>query len=469
MCINSRYIYNPYSRKSVLVKCGKCEACRQEKACARSNRIRNNVTDGTISLFVTLTYANDYIPYIRKSDLLSDSLDINVYRDNSIRYTFSRYSGYKLTKSKGVEILSSHYVPLENRHDSDVYALKHLANGSHDKVGVCYNSDFQNFIKRLNQYLNRTLHYENKYSYFYCSELGSASHRPHFHALFFIPKDDEETFRNAITTNWPYADMSRTKKYVEVARDAASYVSSYVNSHFSLSSPLSIPDFTPKHNYSRGFGTFLDCFSLRQVLSKIDRGNLYYYTKQKFDGECATSAVPIPTYVLNRYFPWCKGFSWLSESALFNLLRSPERCGEFLSCIENPLYSFTPKETYKIYVRLENCYKYFHLVTGLGRYDYALYFLRAWNKHKSLTLMDSYKDVSTLSDFLDFYENANDLYHGIVQAPTLSNLLLDDFQRDYNKRRLVLQNHAKMVDLYDKLDKQKKVTNFVMSYNGHNV
>ena len=61
MCTNSRFIWNPYARKKILVKCGKCDACKQEKALARSTRIRNNVTSGTIALFITLTYTNDYL------------------------------------------------------------------------------------------------------------------------------------------------------------------------------------------------------------------------------------------------------------------------------------------------------------------------------------------------------------------------------------------------------------------------
>ena len=98
MCINSRYIWNPYSRSSVLVKCGKCDACLQEKAQQRTRRIRNNIRQGEIVLFVTLTYANDYIPYITKTDLLSDSPFINVYRDNDIRMVYSKQKGLSYRK-----------------------------------------------------------------------------------------------------------------------------------------------------------------------------------------------------------------------------------------------------------------------------------------------------------------------------------------------------------------------------------
>ena len=68
MCTHMRSIWNPYSRKNVLVKCGKCEACQQEAACRRANRIRNHVHDGNIQLFITLTYSNDFVPYVKFSE-----------------------------------------------------------------------------------------------------------------------------------------------------------------------------------------------------------------------------------------------------------------------------------------------------------------------------------------------------------------------------------------------------------------
>ena len=60
MCINKRWIFNPYSRKRILVKCGKCPACLTEKARHRAGRIKNNIYKGQVSLFCTLTYANKH-------------------------------------------------------------------------------------------------------------------------------------------------------------------------------------------------------------------------------------------------------------------------------------------------------------------------------------------------------------------------------------------------------------------------
>ena len=343
MCTNCRTIFNPYSRKSVLVKCGKCEACLQEKACVRSNRIRNNVTLSTLPLFITLTYSNDYVPFVYRSDLYDTDGDVNVYRSCSCRFVYDRHSNtYSFKKEDGITPIDTLFVPYENRYHSPIYdsidSLPFLRGLGRDKVGVPYYPDLQRFFKRLRQILIRNYHYEKKFSYFSCSELGGHTQRPHFHALLFICPDDEAIFRSAISQAWPYADSRRTEKYIEVARDAASYVSSYVNSHIDLYPLFQVPAFKPKHSASKNFGVVLDCFSLDSLLKKIDNGDLHYYCEKKYDGETSVVPISIPKYVINRYFHQFKGLSWLTSSQLYSILLSPARVGEIFGDFEQNPY-----------------------------------------------------------------------------------------------------------------------------------
>ena len=60
MCEHSKYVHNKYIHKSILVSCGKCSACLQQKANARAQRIRNH-NDGRLCLFLTLTYDNRFV------------------------------------------------------------------------------------------------------------------------------------------------------------------------------------------------------------------------------------------------------------------------------------------------------------------------------------------------------------------------------------------------------------------------
>lgn len=469
MCTNSHYIYNKYSRKAVLVSCGNCPACMQEKANATATRIRNNVSSGTITLFCTFTYTNDYVPYIKKSDLLGDSFDVPVYRNNDIRYIYDKTNGLRLKKDFGIRQVSSAFIEPSIRTNSNVYSLHKLEGMDSDKVGVCLTSDFQKFLKRLRNHLLKTLHHEIKFTYFQCSEFGSITKRPHFHALFFIPASYEEQFRNSLVTCWSYADRDRTKKYVELARDASSYVASYVNSTHSVPEILKDAHFKQKHSFSLGFGVGLDCFSLLEILQKIDRGDLSYYSERQFDGTSCTLVLPIPQYVLNRFFPKFKGFAVLPRTTLESILFAPSRTyilesKGFVNSFA-PQYSFTREECREIAVRLENSYRRFHRLSGLGRFDYVFYYLRCWQVRTNTLNRLLYESLDSDLDIKDFYENIQDVEFGLVRT----DLDITDCQRFPNMRSDIVQKTTHLTDLYYKKDKARKVTNFVMSYNGHNV
>lgn len=468
MCINSRYIWNPYSRSSVLVKCGKCDACLQEKAQQRTRRIRNNIRQGEIVLFVTLTYANDYIPYITKTDLLSDSPFINVYRDNDIRMVYSKQKGLSYRKITKKSIVYDSFIAPECRCTSDVHSLSHLHGGCSDKVGVCLYSDFQKFIKKLRITLKRKYNYGNSFKYFVVSEYGPSTQRPHFHALLFIPSSIEKIIRSEIPACWSYADRSRTERYIEIARDAANYVSSYVNGNGDL--PDCLADAFPSaHHFSQDFGTGLNCFQLPEIIKAFNEGDMYYRIGTQFNGTSSVFDVPIPSYVINRFFPKFKGFGRLSSSSLFNIARKPEDLRNELSKIDNPLYSFTPREERALYVRLINCRNRFINLTGMNEYDFAYFYSNIWNYFSSQHLKDLHKDVQSIYDYVDFYDNTNDLIHDVVQAPTLREISKDLLCSNPNERRLVRKNHDDMVTLFHKRKKIRKVTNLIMSINGHDV
>lgn len=128
--------------------------------------------------------------------------------------------------------------------------------------------------------------------------------------------------------------------------------------------------------------------------------------------------------------------------------------------LANPLYNFSPKETYRIYVRLENCFRRFHAETGLSRYDYAYYFERCYLVYKSMILKLSYQDKK-FDDFIDFYENALDVAYAPDIAPTLSNL--HNLCLNPNDRSDVVVSTIHYKSLYHRLTKQKDVTNYCLS------
>lgn len=472
MCKHRHYIYNPYSRKKVLVNCGKCSECQQEKATQRANRIRNHCPHGMLAFFVTLTYSNDYVPYIRLSDLrsydISSTYEIPVYRNNECRVVYSKRNGCRFKRDEGVREIHRCFIPDKFRYDSSLFGLTPLRGMSSDCIGVCLNSDIQKFFKRLSINLKRKYNYDKPLNYWYCSEYGSFFHRPHFHALIFFPYDWEDRFRNAIFESWSYSIQSVKEAGLEIAKNVASYLSSYCAKHarsneFEQNSP-----YKQKHACSLGFGVVLDCFNLSEILSRADRGNLYYYSQKKLDGKSSVIKLLYPSYVIGRYFPKFKGCCKLSLSRLESLLRFPERANEYLTEYElgNYLYTYTPKETYRIYVRLENAYLRFHQETGLNRYDYAYYYIKIWQLRSSLVIRDSYEMVETETDWLSFYENGYLLeFMPECFSAYLTELVHnypDLLVSDYNKLPDVQRKDLKLLDVHSRIVKQRMVTDYCL-------
>lgn len=487
-----------------MVPCGKCPACVQQKALLRTSRIRLHQPQGFIFLFVTLTYSNDYVPYVLRDDLLSDSISINIYRNCRGRYVFSKYSGLRFKKEAGIEVVSTVSLDSCYRSDSEVMPLKSLNGLGKNKIGVLYYSDLQDFFKRLRINYERKFNKRPVFDYFACAEYGGYSFRPHFHFLLSIPASDETAFRSLIVENWPYADSRRTAKFIELARDAASYVASYVNSSFSLSSCLSSDAFRQKHSHSQNLGLSLDCFSLHSLLSQIDKGDLHYYRKQKFDGTSSVMPLLIPKYVINRYFPIFKGVSRFATFTLRSILISPDtlfdkigdyeetfRCNYFLERFResglvygnsldisfkynrssdldfpNLSYTFSRLEIYSIVIRLVNAQFRFMAETGLNAFDFADYYIRCWDLYHSTLIKDSLTSVECLADFGEFYFNSNDLVHGLVESPTLDDVL---FNPNYNSYESVVIKSQNLTKTFYQKDKTKKVVNYSMSSLGYDV
>lgn len=502
MCTNGRFIYNRYSGQNVFVRCGHCDACKQENAMKRTNRIRLHQRNGYICLFVTLTYTNDFVPYVKKSDLMSDSLDINVYRRCTGRFVFSNQNGLQFKKCNEIDLVSSYFVPFDLRNDSSVYCLKHLNGLGNDYVGICYYPDLQNFLKRFRLNYEREYKERLQFDYFAVSEFGGFSYRPHFHLLLFIPAAFETKVRTCILKSWPFADSRRTAKFIEVARDAASYVASYVNGNVHNAALLSYDAFKQKHSQSKNLGITLDVFSLPQILAKIDKRDLHVYREQQFDGKSCVASLLIPQYIINRYFPKFKGMRWFTTDALRNLLVSPSKIWEMIGDYDDiyyirnvvkfnddvnddrykitdytvvgsrstvrfpPLYSFSRSEVYQIGIRLMNAQLRFMEVTGLNAYDFAYYYETCWNLYNSTLLIDSHDESDGLIDYNEFYFNNNDLINDVVHSESLC---LDELQPNPNLFHDLVIKSANLSHTYFLKDKTKKVVNYAMANLGYDV
>ena len=350
MCKDRYFTYN--SRKQVVVcDCGKCDACRQKKANRLSRLIKNECANAygikTISLFVTLTYENRFIPYIKKSELLDkvgfldkqDNVECNIYRHSDIRKVkigFSQWSDrvkingvidsvtFDNIDFKDIDYLRTYRVPRR------VGLVKDYI--SHpDNVGILYLPDIQNFFKRLK------INYERKYnkrlalSYFYCGEYGPKTLRQHFHAVLSIPASEKDRVSSLVVESWKFADWNRPKanKNIQVAKDCAKYVASYVNQHNYLSPTYTENKIAPFCSHTKYYGLNNVAFSLPSILEKISKRDLHYTERYFTKMGTFEHSFLLPSYVISYYFPKFKGYSELSNDELYSIFKDPFKLSQY--------------------------------------------------------------------------------------------------------------------------------------------
>lgn len=501
MCTNKRWITNKYTGDKFFVKCGHCKSCLQEKAIMNTNRIRREFDGKRIALFVTLTYDRFSCPYILEQDFLNKEPVLNIYRDCDV-YRNARTGRYKRIydqfKLDSVCVFDS--FDSDGKPDYFVGRYKWLKKQPH-KVGVTYFKDFQNFVKRLRINCSRSFINHEGFTIFDCSEYGSRSLRPHFHFLLFISPDDDAFYREAICKAWPFAGQRRTRQYIELSRDPASYVASYVNCTHSISAFFA-KYFKPKHSFSHYFGTSDPQFSLPSLLSKINKGNLDYVVSRIKQGK-SDAHLLIPKYVINRYFPVFKGYFRLDDNEVYNHLLTAG-IGLYGSDYLRKDRKFQGVEKWKIdslklpsdgsckvFKRLDGTYDLYRKInysfddvrhinrlllnarsrfireTGLNKYDFVIYHQAVWRLYKSCSLKAYWEDVNILT--LERYDNLfevdsqvihNDYYHDLLAGCEYVPLNPNEFRCNLDSTA----NNCRYFELYDK---SKKVSNEIMVANGH--
>lgn len=468
MCINKKWIKNPYNGHHYFVSCGKCPACQQEKANRRTARIKNHLKDGDLAFFCTLTYDNDNIPYVLRSDLEAGVLSIPVYRNCKVRRVRCS-SDYRMTYKRydGVHVVTNVEVDPKYYKNFDSHQFKTIKKFYHDGIGVIYYADIQNFFKRLKQNLQRRYNYDiGKLSYFSCSELGPTTGRPHFHLLLFAPANDEQLLRMAVNEAWPFNDCSvadiQERKF-EVAKDAASYVSSYVNRGASFPNFFTQNSFRPKHSYSQGFGISNKHFTLDSVLKKARERNLTYpipIVGEKF----AVRNIPLPYYVINRYFPKFKGYSRLNDNTLFKYLKDPGKLH-----LAKDVLNMTDDDVHKSMIMLLNSYKRYASITGNNSpTQFALDYLLVHYQYKMEILRQFYQNKDELPECYK-YDNIFAYLDGVVRSVFDHDLLKPLFEMSDSDPNFFPTNVVKtnsLEDLYYKKEKTRKITNAVMCTNG---
>lgn len=353
MCTNRKEIITRDGRK-MFVDCGHCDACQQQRANNNTFKIRSECAEtDNITLFVTLTYMNKYIPYIRKSDFEKYDGVFPIYRDFDVRRVrvvprkFSTRYGRFVPDVKNVfydfkdrpcgvldycvprfpELVSKCPTVRAQRQDLSFFNMP-------DKVGVIYYQDLQNFFKRLSTNYHRLYHEYPSYSFFGVAEYGPNTKRPHFHISLHIPKDKVDEYIEAIVKSWRYSSEKRLRRYIEIARDVSSYLSAYVNTHTTLSAFYYTKEISPKCTHSKHYGFNRFAFSLDEIEKKISNRDLSFsYTIVTKSSTHVVNRL-LPKYVLSYWFPKIQGFSKLTSDKLVEVYSNPRSLAKYARALK---------------------------------------------------------------------------------------------------------------------------------------
>lgn len=347
--------------------------------------------------------------------------------------------------------------------DCDETRFKFLRNSHSTHVGVCYYPDLQNFVKNLRQYSIRHIKDESNFSFYTCSEYGPVSCRPHFHGLLYVSERNIGLWKKAIASCWPYDNHRLTYRNIEIAINASSYVSSYVNCD------ASVPDvlknnavFKPKHSFSKGFGLALEHLSLASIFEAYKRGDLTCRVSRLRKGVFVVDDILLPKYALSRWFPKIKGYSRLASDALQSICERPQMLALYARKL-----SYSSEDIKVNQARLRLAVQR-AVDSGIDPVEYSFAYSRIWTLRSSQVLRRSYEEIKNVTHYFQLYDNIADYFRGDVLAPTLDDCMFVcpsdfHFETDYNKFDMVVEKSRVLSSAYDIYSKDRKVRNHIYS------
>lgn len=402
-----------------VVPCGRCEACRLDKANDWSMRLSDEIDSCPFPIFFTLTYNNKYLPRIRQV------FDGNVYRlilspDNV------RFDGVKdVPRFDDIEeIISGRWI--------DIPKIQNF--GRSDEFSFSSRRDVQLWLKNIRKDIN--LHFDNldengkirdkqktAIRYFIISEYGPTTFRHHIHGIIFAFDYEvaEYLLRTSLYQNWQMCDKTLFDQYAHYCDGGASgYVTQYINSFANLPQVLRYAHFKPFRFCSKNPSIGFYRFSPSEIYEALFAGN-GEYIKTIANVE-RTFLFPYPSKYMFRLFPKCQRFSLLSYSGLRSVYGKLYRYVVVRRYKYNTVCDFLRKTLQPIdYTATRKCYDFcvtyncppdvYLYLLDMYYYKVAMASLKKWYTWQSEHMDDiplvlsSYVNLSELSDL--YFQSKN--------------------------------------------------------------
>lgn len=314
-CLYPQRVFNKYTHLYEYVPCGKCESCRNLHTSAWVRRLNDESKCWKYCYFVTLTYADKYLPrfdYTSEQSLFCSSSDEF--------YSYEDVSSYLDSRSLKI-LLHRRYLPVLDK------------------------SDLQCFFKRLRYYFSyNKVKFKDvqseKLRYYAVGEYGSTTFRPHYHLLLWFSSDLQASkIEESLLKAWKFGIVD----FSPVRSSASSYVASYVNCVANLPSIYKFKPF-------RQFSICSKCPPIGSLLHSDEEVFKIFYgascVRPIFDASKTTpSYVSLDPYFEFKLFPKIKGFydySHADRVALYGISKfsSTESWEDFQAWFESSCNRF---------------------------------------------------------------------------------------------------------------------------------
>ena len=275
-CLEPRKVFNPYSRDTLVVPCGHCKACILNKNSRLAFQCDLEALSNKYCMFITLTYANRYIPRANFIDAVDRPFGCDLFD----KQTGEILGSCDMLEDDRERLLNKFYL------FGDVPYLRKI--------------DLQNFFKRFRYYAGKIT--KERVRYFAVGEYGPVHFRPHYHVLLYFNSEQLlQACSEIVCSSWTFGRVD-----CQISKGkCSSYVANYINSSVSVPKIFTLPS-------TRGF--CLHSQKLGQGVLRCEREKVYSLTASEFIKRSVVFNGDYREFRLWRscyryFYPKCKGFS----------------------------------------------------------------------------------------------------------------------------------------------------------------
>ena len=433
-CLNPQHIRNPYTKETLVVGCGKCEACQLQKSIQASLKCKLETLSNKHVRFVTLTYADEYIPKMIEYNADELPYHSDLTKENFYYFVDSQNPDEIITYA------SMSFIQLRKLQDKC-------------NLGRCIpylkKRDLQLFMKRLRKHLSK--YSDEKIRYYAVGEMGPVHYRPHFHLLLWFKEDKAVNhIRKCVRAAWKYGRIDVQKPI----GDASNYVAGYLNGSCHL----------PKL-FRNGQCKPFNCHSyfLGEEFLRKEKEDVYKTPAKDFVKRCvpingSVKEIHVWRSLTTYYFPKSYGFTTSNYASLFRTYRLFEEASSFVQktfpgTILNPM-----NLTREIVRAIHMNYKNDTLLYLIKTYNYNVFSgqtnLERFTRQVYQALRLSYHFLYFVCDDLTWHESERKIY------------LITKFYKDLDYENLKNQyiNQQKAINYGLSLDELNYFYDWIYSY-----